>query len=91
MNEDKKLKELSAELAEYCNARQYQLILAVKTKDDNNGQMVSFTGDVTNIIKNIVMFANLAEKEFELPILQTLITTCEGLIMTNDKNKKALH
>lgn len=91
LKKDETLKKLSVELVNYCNSQHYQLILAVKTKNDEDGQIVNFTGDMANVIKNIVMFANCMEKEFEFPILKILRTACEGLIMTNDKTVKIIH
>jgi len=86
LKEDKKLKQLMEDIAYHCKDKNYQLILAVKTDDENDGQSISASGDVLDIVVNLVMFAENVGKHSGYNVLELVKKCCESALETNANN-----
>lgn len=83
LKEDKKLKQMMEDLAYYCNDKDYNLILAVKTQDEKDGQSFSASGDVFNIVLNLVMFAEKIGEHSGCNVLELVKKCCESELEEN--------
>ena len=86
LKEDKKLKHLMEEIAYYCKDKNYQMILAVHTDDENDGQAISASGDVFNIVLNLVMFAKRIGEHSSCNVLELVKKCCESALEKNENH-----
>ena len=83
LKNDTRLKKMMEDMTYYCKDKDYNLVLAVNTQDEYEGQAISASGDVFSIVVNLVMFAEKVGRDSGYNVLELVKKYCESELKKN--------